>query len=289
MSLTLDRSAEMIALLLPGTGGTVARDFALLAAALESHVRSDGYDYRSDTGSTYESMVEEVIGRITSEPVGEFLIIGYSLSAAIAVGVAAKIPDRVAGLVLIAGFADGTDPRVVNEFRYWQHLIELNPASFASRVAVIGHHADVEAALGETEIARRVSEYLSIIDLPKTMSQIAIDLEVQLGRVPATIAAPVLVIGCEGDRIVPEPVTRELAGQFPNSQYEVIDAGHFALVEQPERVTQIILDWIAASSSGRSVGASSNLRSDREESTHMKHLARHPLTESGSLDGGRTS
>jgi pimeloyl-ACP methyl ester carboxylesterase len=276
------------ALLLPGTGGSVARDFAALSELLSAHLAVAGYDYRSDRGATYESMVAEVAAHRRATPDRRFLLIGYSLSAAIAVSVAAAVPEQVVGVVLIAGFAEGKDPRLVNEFRNWQHLIEQSPASFAHRVLLLGHHASVVAGFSEAEIERRVNGHLETADLAQTMAQIAIDLEVDLGALPGSLEQPVLVIGCSGDRIVPEIVTRELAEQFPNASYTVVEAGHFAPVERPECVVEAVSRWwrelsLEAASDEGPVGSAEPAGTGG--GIQMRHAAMTAST-TGTIEGG---
>lgn len=60
------------------------------------------------------------------------------------------------------------------------------------------------------------------------------------------ITRPLLVIGFTDDRMIPAYLCREVADAVPGAQYvEIPDAGHFGYLEQPEKVNQLILDFLA--------------------------------------------
>jgi pimeloyl-ACP methyl ester carboxylesterase len=65
-------------------------------------------------------------------------------------------------------------------------------------------------------------------------------------RLPG-IAVPTLVICGHDDRICNPDLHREIADLVPNATLAIIpDAGHFALVEQPDEVATHVRDWLAA-------------------------------------------
>lgn len=60
------------------------------------------------------------------------------------------------------------------------------------------------------------------------------------------ITRPLLVIGFTDDRMIPAYLCREVADAVPGAQYvEIPDAGHSGYLEQPEKVNQLILDFLA--------------------------------------------
>lgn len=243
-SLSADSVGAPHLILLPGTGGTVSRDYALLMERMPEEMQVTGFDYAIDPGATFDSMVAEVVAVIDQIANESVVLVGYSLSAAIAVGVAVERPDRVASLILIAGFSEGKDPRLINEFREWQRLLEANRAEFARHVLMVGHRRSIADSLGEKEISQRIVSHLETADFDQTAVQVAIDLEVSLGSSPRLIKNSVLVVGCSEDRIVPEAVTRELASRFPRGKYASLCSGHFVLAERPEELTTLMLEHL---------------------------------------------
>ena len=67
------------------------------------------------------------------------------------------------------------------------------------------------------------------------------DLREDLGR----IKAPTLVIGAEHDQSTPPEKSREIADGIPGAELVIIqDAAHIANVEQPDAVSNQILDHL---------------------------------------------
>ena len=61
------------------------------------------------------------------------------------------------------------------------------------------------------------------------------------------IRVPALVFAGEEDRAQPPARSRELAAALPNAELVMIpEAGHLSALEQPEVVTEVIRDFLAA-------------------------------------------
>jgi pimeloyl-ACP methyl ester carboxylesterase len=61
------------------------------------------------------------------------------------------------------------------------------------------------------------------------------------------VRAPALVIACDNDRIVPVSAARLYAQRLPHARLEIIPgAGHLVEMEQPERLADLIVAFIAA-------------------------------------------
>ena len=64
----------------------------------------------------------------------------------------------------------------------------------------------------------------------------------------ADVQAPTLVIGGARDLAAPpDDHARVIAEGIPGARLELVDGAHVANVEQPERVTELILDHLEAS------------------------------------------
>jgi pimeloyl-ACP methyl ester carboxylesterase len=59
------------------------------------------------------------------------------------------------------------------------------------------------------------------------------------------IETPTLIVVGEGDRSRPVPESQALAERIPNAQLAIIpEAGHICTIEQPERVNQVLLNFL---------------------------------------------
>jgi pimeloyl-ACP methyl ester carboxylesterase len=73
-----------------------------------------------------------------------------------------------------------------------------------------------------------------------------------IGRVDSrpglgAIGCPTLVLVGDGDQLTPPELSAEIAGAIPGARLLVIaDAGHLTPLEQPEQVTNALLEWLQA-------------------------------------------
>ena len=60
------------------------------------------------------------------------------------------------------------------------------------------------------------------------------------------ITCPTLVVCGQGDRLTPPAHSVEIAAAVPRARLELLaDCGHLLTLEQPTRVSQLLLDWLA--------------------------------------------
>jgi pimeloyl-ACP methyl ester carboxylesterase len=62
-----------------------------------------------------------------------------------------------------------------------------------------------------------------------------------------SLACPLLLITGETDGVTPPEHAREIAAAVPGAQLHLIDdAGHLPTLEAPQRVSQLMLQWLEA-------------------------------------------
>ena len=66
-----------------------------------------------------------------------------------------------------------------------------------------------------------------------------------LAELLPTIRTPVTIINGRADRVVPVANAEFLGQRLPNSQVEIIDAGHFLWEEAPRQYASIVIEAIA--------------------------------------------
>lgn len=63
----------------------------------------------------------------------------------------------------------------------------------------------------------------------------------------AGITIPALVLVGDQDAVTPPEIAREMADAIPGARLSIIpDSGHVSTLEQPEAITQALLDWLDA-------------------------------------------
>jgi pimeloyl-[acyl-carrier protein] methyl ester esterase len=164
---------------------------------------------------------------------------GWSLGAQMALAVAARFPQKVGRLLLVAGTAsfvqrDG-----------WPHA--MPPATLAEFTAAIA--ADAEAMLprfvggfnrGDAKAKRVTVDLLELAD-PRPAAEVLaaglawlrdVDLRDELGR----IQAPTLLIHGAADPLMPLGAAQSLASAIPNATLDAFeDCAHAPFISQPER------------------------------------------------------
>lgn len=215
-----------------------------------------GWDRRSRARGL-EGNARAALAVLDARGVRHATVAGHSLGAAVAAWLAARHPDRVRALALIAPAAN-----LAALYRIDRWL----GASVAGELSSVASLGGLGLALSVPALRRRVAaatgidpDYLGqarrVLLTPAAWRSYAIEqraliadlaaLEGQLGA----IAAPTTILAGSGDRIVPPRAPRALAHQIAGARLEVCEhAGHLLPQRQPETVAAAILSALAAGS-----------------------------------------
>jgi len=162
----------------------------------------------------------------------------------VAAVVAARAPDLIRSLVLIAGFADSTDSYLKQEFSLWRELIASNRPALARLFLPTGLSHGFLANLSEAEIEASASSMVDGMNWEGLARQIEVNLTLDiLGRVHS-ITRPTLVVGCTHDCIVPAKHSQMLAATIPGAEYTELATGHLAALEQPDAFASVIESFL---------------------------------------------
>jgi 3-oxoadipate enol-lactonase len=220
--------------------GSVWRD---LRAALAPGVRSINVDLRGSGASAapgpyclerFAADLRELIDALGIAPV---VLVGHSMGATTALALAVDAPHLIGGLVLIAPVpASGGG---------------FSPKGAGYLQATAGNEAAAKAWLARTFAQAPDPAVLARLCAAAARTPRAVALEsfeswayADFADATKSIQAPALVLAPAMD--VPETVERKVAALLPNARYEVIpDCAHYAIVEQPEAIAQLIRAFVA--------------------------------------------
>ncbi|MFJ5035590.1 alpha/beta fold hydrolase [Streptomyces sp. NPDC088560] len=216
---------------------SLAAEHTILLADLPGSGRSPLPDGRLEAST----VADQVVATAQAAGLSDFVIAGPSLGAAVAVKVAARHPDRVLGLFILAGFAR---PRT----RLWLGL-ETWAALHARHDDELGAFL-TSASFSEEYLAARTPEaarHLTarlVADAPGTAQQIAFALGTDVrGDLPA-VTAPTLVVATVGDRFVAPEHSVELAEGIPGARLAAVRGGHAATIEEPGPTLEILTGFL---------------------------------------------
>lgn len=164
----------------------------------------------------------------------DLLVVGHSAGAYFAQGIAARWPDRVAGLALVCPLLPGA--RDVPQHRAVVADDELGPEAFRGYFVV-----QSPAMLDRYE--RFVAPAASLVD-EAAMERIGARWE--LDGVGAAYQGPTLVVAGRQDSVVGYTAAMDLLDHYPRATVAVLDAaGHALPHEQPGILKALLEDWLA--------------------------------------------
>jgi pimeloyl-ACP methyl ester carboxylesterase len=229
--LVLVHGAVTTSELFRGTVEHFARRYRAIAVDLRGYGDSDkpgsGYDI-----PRFAADLARLFDHLALEPA---VLLGVSMGGFVAQRFALDHPGRLAGLVLASTsdgeFAPGVlaaDPVAkIREVGWRQFSADLITGAFPP-----GTDPTIVAALLE-----RISTWNEEVILGAARSMRAFDSRRELG----TLRLPTLVLVGSEDHQLPVPLSQRLQRLIPGARLEVFDgAGHFMMVEQPERFHRVL-------------------------------------------------
>jgi len=182
-------------------------------------------------------------------------VVGHSWGGGVALEMAGRYPDRVAGLVLVASVAPGDAIGLVDR------ALALRPLGDVASLATLGIAA---RALSVPTLRRRVDGLLPTgwrhtfaQDSPDldAWRSFAVEQRAFVGQIDAMadhladIAAPTLVLAGTADRVVGPRAAALLASAIPGSVLRLVaGAGHALHWDHPDRVAAAVVDITALAS-----------------------------------------
>ncbi len=239
---------------LHGFGGSTY-SWRHLAAALSQRHRVvcldfPGFGYSEHNARLplgHEDHAKRVVRLMDLLGIPRAVIVGHSMGGGIAQRLAAKHPERVERLVLVASVHAGTkEPWERARRRLWGMGI-AGPLMERSRRAVrrIVRPALIQMASEPEWVTDEVvEEYAAPLARPGTARALVALAHAAHEEAPADlgcIKAPVLVISGAKDIVVAPAVGHEIASAIPGAHHVVLEgAGHLMPDEEPERLQELL-------------------------------------------------
>ena len=193
--------------------------------------------------TTSDSIAGLAAEALKQAPAGPFSLVGHSMGGYVALEILRQAPERVQRVAFLDTHARPDTPEATENRRRLVALAEKDfPAVIQALMDKIlwAHHREdpdivgtvTEMALstGKEAFARQEHAIIGRIDSRPHLAQ---------------IRCPALVVAARHDAIMPVPLLEELAAGIPGARLEIVeDSGHMAPLEQPERVCELLLEWL---------------------------------------------
>lgn len=192
---------------------------------------------------TIENVRDVCFARMQQLGIEKYTVIGHSLGGAIALSMAVQYPQTIEKLCLINSFAH-LRPQKLDDWIYllrrFSRAMMLSPKTQAEMVAnrifpevsqsVLRDMVVQKIIETDTGAYKNAMKSIAFFDIRKMLSKISI---------------PCLIITSEHDNTVSKKIQQEMAEKIPTARQEILyKGGHAIIVEQPELVNQLILDFL---------------------------------------------
>ena len=223
----------------------LSRNFTVIRCDFRGQLMTPG-----DPPAEVSGHAADVIALLDHLEVDAVHLVGTSYGGVIGTLLAARWSERVRSLVSIAS-ADGFDDVMAVEVARWREACLLSlegPDRGLLSDALEG--AVYSPGWVESHRAERAERRRQVAALPDEWFQ---GLAALLGHAPSMsirdelgeVRCPTLIVAAELDRFVPFDRTRSLARRIQGARFELIEgAGHAVVVEQPDRVVEICLEFL---------------------------------------------
>ena len=193
---------------------------------------------------TRDDSMAGIARRILAAAPPRFALAGLSMGGYIAFEIIRQAPQRVVRLALLDTGARAEAPeqterrKVVIALAKSGRYIEVPDVAFPNyvhrnRLNDAGLKRTVRMMAEETGVDAFLRQQQAIMSRP--------DSRPGLG----SIKCPTLVLVGDGDEATPPELAREIAGAIAGARLVMIaDCGHLSTLEQPEKVTAALVDWM---------------------------------------------
>lgn len=222
----------------------LSSDFRVLCPDLPGFGES-----RSSSTCSVESMADDIAAWLKYLRIEKAIIGGVSMGGYVALALARRHPQVLAGLLLASTRADADSEEAHANREKMIAFARQNEAravleKMAPRLFASSSPPELvrEAALIAEPIPREtiVATLQALRDRPDARPALA------------SIEAPTLVLVGEQDQVSPPDAAREMEHAIPNSHLQVLaSAGHFAHLEAPEAWSQAVREFFASAAASR--------------------------------------
>ena len=219
------------------------------AAALAAHARVQV----SDAHQRHATLPAMAAALLAEQP-GRHVLVGASMGGMLALEMHRQAPARVAALALLGSSARPDTPELL---KLRSKACELFAAGRMEEV--LGANVFFAFHPAHAQQAGLVRPYLAMIRRAGA-AQLIRQNQAVMARIDsrphlAQVRCPVLVVCGEADQLATPEQSREMAALMPQATLEIVPgAGHMLTLEQPERVSTLLLRWLHTLQRGDAAG-----------------------------------
>lgn len=216
--------------------------------AITYDLRGHGDSDKPATGYTLDRYAQDAFDLADHLYADKMVVVGFSMSAKFAQYLACVQPERVVGLILLAGCPASAIPFPEETLRDW-----VGRAGNRERMMEITRMFTTQPV--ESGIIERWGD--DAVKIPASVLEATLwDMTVQSSFIDrlGTVRAPALVVGGTHDPIFTPDVLRQgVAGPLPNARATFLNCNHEIPIEQPQELAALIQAFVAGLSTTMNV------------------------------------
>ena len=194
-----------------------------------------------------DAWVEAIVAQLPDEP-GH--LVGWSLGGMLAMQIAAKHPERIAGLILVSTtprfrasevWPHGSSDEVFNGFR---EAVESGSPKALSRFFALMLHGDGLSRSDYNRLAKIAVDRSNPVSAAGMQGGLELLQQLDLRTLSNKIKQPTLIVHGETDAVVPVAAGRWLAEQIGHSKLHIFpDCGHAPFLTQSDTFNELVQTW----------------------------------------------
>jgi pimeloyl-ACP methyl ester carboxylesterase len=207
--------------------------------AVTMDIRGHGASDPSADGYTLDRLAADALAVADAAGLEQLVVVGFSMSAKFAQYVSLVAPQRIAGLILVAGCP-------VSEIPIAPELIEdwYGREGDAQRMADIA--LPYMSKPVERELLERFGHDAATIRRPALEGTMNAAIATSFATEAGSIAAPVLVVaGSHDPMFVPDMLRESVVAPLARARLALLDAGHEIPIEAPGELAALIEAFLA--------------------------------------------
>jgi pimeloyl-ACP methyl ester carboxylesterase len=195
---------------------------------------------------TRAATLPEMARLLLQEHPGEHVFIGASMGGMLALEIHRQAPERVRAMALLGSTARPDTPELIalrtqacelfaagrmDEVLRANVLFAFHPTQ-QKQPGLVGRYLDMLGRAGPNQLIAQNRAVMARVDSRPHLRN---------------VSCPVLLACGEADLLTPPERTQEMAALMPHATTELVPgAGHMLTMEQPERVSALLLKWVSA-------------------------------------------
>ncbi len=219
--------------------------FAHQAAALRGVARVRVSDAHT-RASTLPDMAALLWKEVVAEGHGQHTLVGASMGGMLALEMHRQAPERVRALALLGTSARPDTPELIqlrtqacelyaagrmDEVLRANVLFAFHP-THQKQPGLVGRYLDMLGRAGANQL---IAQNRAVMARPDSRPHLP------------QVSCPVLVACGEADLLTPADLSHEMVALLPRATLDIVPgAGHMLTMEQPERLSALLLRWVAS-------------------------------------------